>query len=280
MTNLTASDSIGLGHIMVRDLTNLSITLQSLLPEPKSTAPNPHRFPSLDSPVPEHFPPQQPPPTNNNLPPMTYPNPPNFPPIYTSPQSQPPTYTTYATPPNPPHVNPQNQPPTHTLYVSFPTNTYPLPTTTLVNTSNSPPPIQNSPTIQTYPIQHIQGAHIATPYAQHDSPVYAVEIQAFTNPISVKFQPEVDQYEEMDNDVKAKTDDVLVREIRDLNEAMRNLQTTRGNKSLEYEDLCVQPGIDLGIGYKPPKFDIFNGIDDPHTHLREYCDKLVGVGRY
>ncbi|KAG5622999.1 hypothetical protein H5410_008217 [Solanum commersonii] len=60
---------------------------------------------------------------------------------------------------------------------------------------------------------------------------------------------------------------------------MRNLQTTRGNKSLEYEDLCVQPDIDLPIGYKLPKFDTFNGIGDPHTHLRAYCDKLVGVGR-
>ncbi|XP_070050623.1 uncharacterized protein [Nicotiana tomentosiformis] len=33
------------------------------------------------------------------------------------------------------------------------------------------------------------------------------------------------------------------------------------------------------IGYKPPKFDIFNGIGDPHAHLRAYYDKLVGVGR-
>ncbi|KAH0655831.1 hypothetical protein KY285_030713 [Solanum tuberosum] len=56
----------------------------------------------------------------------------------------------------------------------------------------------------------------------------------------------------MEKDVKAKADDVLAREIRDLKEAMRNLQTTRGNKSL----------------------------DDPHTHLRAYCDKLVGVERY
>ena len=61
----------------VRDLTNLSITLQSPQPEPRSTAPNPPRFPSLDSPVPEHFPPQQPPPTNHNLPPTTPANPPN-----------------------------------------------------------------------------------------------------------------------------------------------------------------------------------------------------------
>ncbi|KAH0720177.1 hypothetical protein KY284_005207 [Solanum tuberosum] len=94
MTNPTVSDPIGPRHIMdsndspdtfedrttiqhdehiarltqeiedlrseltrVRDLTNLSITLQSPLPEPRSTAPNPPLFPSLDLPVPEHFPP-------------------------------------------------------------------------------------------------------------------------------------------------------------------------------------------------------------------------------
>ncbi|KAK4706355.1 hypothetical protein R3W88_034084 [Solanum pinnatisectum] len=143
MTHPTSSDSISPGHIMVpndspetsedrttiqhdehiahltqeiedlcseltqvTDLTNLSITFQSPLLEPRCTAPNPPRFPSLDSPVPKHFPPQQPLPTNNNLPPTTPANPSNLPSIYTPPQSQPPTYTTYATPPNPPPVNP------------------------------------------------------------------------------------------------------------------------------------------------------------------------------
>ncbi|XP_070034632.1 uncharacterized protein [Nicotiana tomentosiformis] len=35
----------------------------------------------------------------------------------------------------------------------------------------------------------------------------------------------------------------------------------------------------MSTGYKPPKFDIFDGTCDPHAHLRAYCDKLVGVGR-
>ncbi|KAG5631709.1 hypothetical protein H5410_003426 [Solanum commersonii] len=78
-----------------------------------------------------------------------------------------------------------------------------------------------------------------------------METQAFTNPISIKFQLEVDQYKKMEKDIKAKAHDVLAREIRDLKKAMRNLQTIRGNKSLEYEDLCVQPDIDLPVGYKP-----------------------------
>ncbi|XP_033515430.1 uncharacterized protein [Nicotiana tomentosiformis] len=35
----------------------------------------------------------------------------------------------------------------------------------------------------------------------------------------------------------------------------------------------------MPTGYKPPKFDIFDGTGDPHAHLRAYYDKLVGVGR-
>ncbi|XP_070036748.1 uncharacterized protein [Nicotiana tomentosiformis] len=35
----------------------------------------------------------------------------------------------------------------------------------------------------------------------------------------------------------------------------------------------------MPIGYKRPKFDIFDGMGDPHAYLRAYCYKLVGVGR-
>ncbi|XP_060198907.1 uncharacterized protein LOC132627530 [Lycium barbarum] len=297
----------------VRDLTNLFITLQNSPSEPSNTAPEPPRFPSLEFPVPEHFPPQNNAPTNNNLPPIIPANPQNpssaytpplsqsptytnytlpqsQPPTYTSytpPQNQPPTYTTYATH-NPPPVNPPSQSPVHTPSVPLPTNTNPLPTTIHLNppnqppintTYNTPPPVQNTPIAQTYPTQHIHGAHFATPNAQYVPPVYATETQAFTNPVTVRFQPEVDQYEEMEKDAKAGADNMLLKEIHSLKEAMRNLQVARGTKSVEYEDLCVQPDVDLPVGYKPPKFDTFNGTGDPHTHLRAYCDKLVGVGR-
>ncbi|KAH0765052.1 hypothetical protein KY285_000923 [Solanum tuberosum] len=35
----------------------------------------------------------------------------------------------------------------------------------------------------------------------------------------------------------------------------------------------------MSVGYKPPKFDIFDGKGDPHMHLRAYCDKLDSVWR-
>ncbi|XP_033513130.1 uncharacterized protein [Nicotiana tomentosiformis] len=60
---------------------------------------------------------------------------------------------------------------------------------------------------------------------------------------------------------------------------MKNLQVDRGSESLDYENMCIHSDVDMPAGYKPPKFDIFDGMGDPHVHLRAYCDKLVGVGR-
>nr|XP_033513981.1 uncharacterized protein LOC117278609 [Nicotiana tomentosiformis] len=60
---------------------------------------------------------------------------------------------------------------------------------------------------------------------------------------------------------------------------MKNLQVARGSESLDYVDLCIHPDVDIPIGYKPLKFNIFDMTGDPHVHLRVYCDKLVGVGR-
>jgi len=35
--------------------------------------------------------------------------------------------------------------------------------------------------------------------------------------------------------------------------------------------------VELPEGYKPPKFEMFDGTSDPKVQLRTYCDKLVGV---
>nr|XP_033508816.1 uncharacterized protein LOC117273734 [Nicotiana tomentosiformis] len=60
---------------------------------------------------------------------------------------------------------------------------------------------------------------------------------------------------------------------------MKSLQVARGSETLDYEDLCIHPDVNMPALYKPPKFDIFDGTRDPHAHLRVYYDKLVGVGK-
>ena len=62
-------------------------------------------------------------------------------------------------------------------------------------------------------------------------------------------------------------------------ERLKQLQGNKGSRGLSYEDLCVHPDVELLEGYKPPKFELYNGTGDPKAHLRMYCDKLAGVGR-
>ncbi|KAM3248463.1 hypothetical protein P3L10_010232 [Capsicum annuum] len=50
-------------------------------------------------------------------------------------------------------------------------------------------------------------------------------------------------------------------------------------KGLNYEDFCIDLGVKLPEGNKPPKFELYNGTGYPEAHLRMYCDKLAGVGK-
>ncbi|OIT31720.1 hypothetical protein A4A49_39912 [Nicotiana attenuata] len=250
----------------MKDLTNLAITLHSPSPGPKNTVPNPPRFPSLDSPVPEHFPPQDPPPTNNNLPPITPANP----------QRPLPTNTPYVPPPNPPPMNPQSQPVINTSYA--PTNP---PSQPPVNTPYNPlqPPVQNTPTVQAYPVtQHVSGADIAIPIMQSVPPVYAEEAHTFTNPISVKFQPEVDQYEEMEKDAKAKADDMLAKEIRRTIVAIEDIEKSKIQEKIPIEEESLPRsssimtfsksttkatvGDELTVGVKNPSMAVIEADDN------------------
>ncbi|KAJ8535673.1 hypothetical protein K7X08_023393 [Anisodus acutangulus] len=76
-----------------------------------------------------------------------------------------------------------------------------------------------------------------------------------------------------------RTGESVAREIHSLKEAFKNIQTSKGHEGLEYEDLCMHPDIELPVGYKMPKFDLFDGKGNPYSHLRSYCDKLIGVGK-
>ncbi|XP_070039434.1 uncharacterized protein [Nicotiana tomentosiformis] len=81
----------------------------------------------------------------------------------------------------------------------------------------------------------------------------------------------------MEGEAKYKEEELVFEQLRALRKQMKNLQVARRSESLDYEDLCIHPYVDMPIGYKPLKFDIFDGRGDPHAHLRAYCDKLVGV---
>lgn len=57
-------------------------------------------------------------------------------------------------------------------------------------------------------------------------------------------------------------------QLHGLRKALNSLQVTKGTESLDCDDLCIHPDIDMPVGYKPPKFDIFDGKGVLYTHLR------------
>jgi len=71
----------------------------------------------------------------------------------------------------------------------------------------------------------------------------------------------------------------LVEELKKLTSQIQGIKGSKGIEGLNYEDLCIQPNVELPEGYKPPKLEMCDGTGDPRVHLRTYCDKLVGVGK-
>ncbi|KAM3286064.1 hypothetical protein P3S67_024863 [Capsicum chacoense] len=126
-------------------------------------------------------------------------------------------------------------------------------------------------------MQHIPEAHVTCEIPV--PPVYATEDLDFATSITFKVPYETDQYARLGKDVQSSEEGSIAAQLESLKRAFRNIQVTRGTESLDYDDLCINPNIDMPEGYKTPKFDVFYRKGDPHTYLRAYCDKLVGVER-
>ncbi|KAK4726767.1 hypothetical protein R3W88_031684 [Solanum pinnatisectum] len=60
---------------------------------------------------------------------------------------------------------------------------------------------------------------------------------------------------------------------------IKELDYSSEEVGLNYKNLCIHPNLDLSKGFKVPKFVTFNGTGNPLTHLKVYCDQLVGVGK-
>nr|XP_016436540.1 PREDICTED: uncharacterized protein LOC107762681 [Nicotiana tabacum] len=71
----------------------------------------------------------------------------------------------------------------------------------------------------------------------------------------------------------------MAEELKKLTGRVQSVEGGKGVEGLNYEDLCIQPDVELSEGYKPPKCKMFDETGDPKVHLRMYCNKLVGVGK-
>nr|XP_016461038.1 PREDICTED: uncharacterized protein LOC107784420 [Nicotiana tabacum] len=184
------------------------------------------------------------------------------------------------------------QPPSYPSLDSIPDH---FPTTSRQN-NNTPPSSPTSQTPRNPPIttnathtfphggvtfttnQHIPVVHIVA-HERYVPLVYATSEPTFTALVTVRVPYEIVQYAKIEREARRKEEELVSEQLQILRKKMKSLQVARGSESLDNEDLCIHPDVDMPAGYKPPKFDIFDGTGDPHAYLRAYCDMLVGVGR-
>ncbi|XP_070009903.1 uncharacterized protein [Nicotiana sylvestris] len=159
-------------------------------------------------------------------------------------------------------------------------------TTPDVNTPNAQNP-QNIPKPQNHPALH---HHCNTCHASNNTPLLSPEPQNSTNdhfhthhntPIYMDTMPHSTQ--PISTTPESDDKDLLIRslaeELKKLTRRIQGVEGRKGIRGVNYKDLCIQPNVELPEGYKPPKFEMFDGTGDPRVHLRIYCDKMFGVGK-
>uniref|UniRef100_A0A1S3ZGJ4 Retrotransposon gag domain-containing protein n=1 Tax=Nicotiana tabacum TaxID=4097 RepID=A0A1S3ZGJ4_TOBAC len=70
----------------------------------------------------------------------------------------------------------------------------------------------------------------------------------------------------------------IARKMRSMEQNLKSIQGLSGQKSVSYADLCMFPHVHLPLGFKTPKFEKYDGHNDPTAHLKRYCNQLRGVG--
>jgi len=68
-----------------------------------------------------------------------------------------------------------------------------------------------------------------------------------------------------------------VRKVKSLEQSFRNMQGLGGQVSAAYKDLCLFPDVQLPVGFKMPKFNLYDGQGYLVTHLRGFCSKMRGA---
>ncbi|XP_070014103.1 uncharacterized protein [Nicotiana sylvestris] len=91
------------------------------------------------------------------------------------------------------------------------------------------------------------------------------------------YTPHFDLLVETEKPPKNPKQEEMFRKVRSLEQSFINMQGLGGQVSLAYKDLCLFPDIQLPVGFKMPKFDLYDGHGDPVTHLRGLCCKMRGA---
>ncbi|XP_070017091.1 uncharacterized protein [Nicotiana sylvestris] len=110
-----------------------------------------------------------------------------------------------------------------------------------------------------------------------DAHYYAPE-PTFKVPDPYSYTPQFEPYVETDKPPKNAEQEEMFRKVQSLEQSLRNMQGLRNQVSVAYKDLCLFPDVQLSVGFKMPKFDLYDGHWDPVAHLRGYCSKMRGAG--
>ena len=70
----------------------------------------------------------------------------------------------------------------------------------------------------------------------------------------------------------------MLKKMKSIEQHMKSMQGLGRHKSAASKDLCMFPNVYLPPGFKTPKFDKYDGHDDPIAHLKRYCNQLRGAG--
>ncbi|XP_070026220.1 uncharacterized protein [Nicotiana sylvestris] len=138
--------------------------------------------------------------------------------------------------------------------------------------SQEPPTVDSSPGFPIY--QHYQVSlyskpkitNTITPEPTFKAPESYSYTSHFDLPIDTEKTPKNPEQEEM------------FRKVNSLEQSFRNMQGLGGQVSVAYKDMCLFPYVQLPVGFKMTKFDLYDGQGDPVAHLRGFCSKMRGAG--
>ncbi|TMW88016.1 hypothetical protein EJD97_019131 [Solanum chilense] len=152
-------------------------------------------------------------------------------------------------------MHPSNTPMiSNPLFVSTtPTNSVPQPT--MVPKSNSDPPLK------------VRRDHSYTLEEAIKIPSSHPHIHQYSSPVEIEKTVKNEEHEEMTKNMKS------------LEHSIRDMQGLGGHKGISFSDLCMFPHVHLRAGFKTPKFEKYDGHEDPIAHLKRYCNQLRGAER-
>ncbi|XP_070009753.1 uncharacterized protein [Nicotiana sylvestris] len=180
----------------------------------------------------------------------------------------------------PPPAQSQDHPATD-LSLSFPTYQHYRGTTYHTLQSPPPKPISYHPPPVTpvfvAPLPATLHKSPSEPMFQAQDNQYYPSEPTFNALETHSYTPRFDLPIEADKPVKNPEQEEMFRKVKSIEQSFEDMQGLGGQVSMAYKDLCLFPNVQLQVGLKMPKFDLYNGHGDPVAHLRGFCSKMRGA---